>query len=521
MPRVFFARVRTSPHEVTDFPYLHILPSVRNLRKPLAAKCKFSAKVIAFCRTNNYNYSGHALTREVLLSYAELFCKDIMDSGLTLGLFGLGRSSAELLRMLDGLPRDRIILRDERRELSSFDTRGCRVAFGEEALRDIREDLLIVSPSVRRDRAPFREALERGTCISSDCELFFRYLEGLPRGGRRIGVTGSDGKSTVTALASLLLTAGGLDTPAIGNIGVPFCTHKGGGFVAELSSFNLSYCTPPLDAAAITSLSPNHLNWHTSLCEYFEAKARILARARRIVLPTDGPAAALSAREPDAVFSVSSGYRELSARYPRSEIYSIEDGCLCRLGERIVPVAELTRREKYNLSNMLCAAALVGDNVGSNDMARVFSSFGGLAHRGERIPARDITFIDSSIDTSPARTAATLDELDGPIRLILGGRGKGLSYSSLLPHLAGRVATVALYGEAAVDILSELEDGLAHLGIAYTVHRGFDDAFDSAVSSAREGDTVLLSPACTAYGEFSDFEERGRHFAALVENFTR
>ena len=159
------------------------------------------------------------------------------------------------------------------------------------------------------------------------------------------------------------------------------------------------------------------------------------------------------------------------------------------------------------------ALALTLGEVTEEKAVKVAEEFGGLPHRAECVGIyRGVEYINSSIDTTPSRTASTLIALSRPVHIILGGRGKGLSTLPLLPQLSRYAKSISLYGEAGEEFLSDL----IPLGIKLSLSQSFDDAFHSAVMNAKRQDTVLLSPAATAYGEFSDFTKRGERFTALA-----
>ncbi len=440
--------------------------------------------------------------------------------GITVGLFGIGRTAEALLPLLQKLKDVRLILRDEREKpkLPAL-SKGSLVFAGERAYDCMVEDILILSPSVRRDKRELVKAEARGTVLSSECELFFSLEPAA------IGITGSDGKSTTATLTAAVLRAAGYSAPAVGNIGVPYSAAPGADIhIAELSSFNLSYISPRLLAAAITNITPNHLNWHKSFDEYRQAKLGILEHTERTVLSADDPEclALLRARGADCATSVKLGYSELSKMGLAEHLFTYERGYICRDGRPLSNTSCYRRREEHTLSNMLTAAALTDGRASGEILHSVFSDFRGLPHRCEEIVAPSgISFFNSSIDTSPQRTARTLTSLDRPVKLLLGGRGKGLSYDALTAPISKYATRVAVYGDESVAISHFFASQASLSKIPLGVFRDFDSAFDYLTSELHPGDSVLLSPAATAYGEFRDFEERGEYFrkrALLIKN---
>ena len=434
--------------------------------------------------------------------------------GLTVGLFGYGRTSKALLPLIKNLPDVRVVIRDEKESPEPLTDLPVHAHYlGSRAYDEIHEDVLILSPSVRRDDPRLVRAEMHGTRLTSECELFFLTE------CKTLGVTGSDGKSTTTALASSLLLSSGYSASAVGNIGIPYSLAENSDiYVAELSSFNLTYTVPKLLSAVITNITPNHLNWHKSYGEYKEAKLNILRHAERTVLSYDDPETRhiLYERGSDFVTSVKTPYRELPRLSITHGIYTVEDGFICRNGVPLSDTSEYIRREEHTLANMLSAAALTDGLADRSLLHGVFSNFRGLPHRCEYVGrARGIDFYNSSIDTSPARTARTLASFSRPVLLLLGGRGKGLSYEPLIRPIAKYAKRVAIYGEEAAPLLEFLSSAPELSSIEISVHERFDCAFEALIKDRTDG-CVLLSPAATAYGEFSDFEERGRRFSELV-----
>ncbi len=394
-----------------------------------------------------------------------------------------------------------------------------RSYFGESSVRELDEDILFLSPSVRRDACgAVREAERLGIRVCSDCELYFETPT-----PPTLCVTGSDGKSTVTAMTAHILRTAGIAASPAGNFGIPFCelSPKTEICVAELSSFNLSYSEPRSCRAAITNITENHLNWHASFEEYCEAKARVLERTEGTVLSADDPICLSLARgsKPFALYSAELSYGELSRLAAAEHYLTQSDGYILLDGARYAPLPDATARVRHTLLNAMTAAGLTLGYADSEQLGEALRSFKHLSHRAELCHSHSgIDFIDSSIDTTPGRTANTLRGLCRPVLLLLGGRGKGLSYEPLTEPLASYARAVALYGEAGREIEAYLCSHGELDGIARVYFRDFDTALAALCEQARKGDTVLLSPAATAYGEFRNFAERGCHFASYVKN---
>ncbi len=425
--------------------------------------------------------------------------------------FGLGRSNRALMELLAGEGRE-VTLRDQRKIDPSLIPRGLRISKiyeGDRAYREIDEDLLVLSPSVRRDRQELLDAAARGCALTSDFEIFLGYCE------RPIYlVTGSDGKTTTATLASRIL---GENFPAIGNIGEPMTPHltdNAVGYVIEASSFMLEYAEPTSRRAVITSFSENHLNWHKSLSEYKAAKLRAIAKADEAVISLDSPLPAIE--EGKKLFAVTAAsylgkkrMKEISAEF----YYDTEGGYVRENGRRLFAIADLKRREDYNIKNCMSALALTRGHVPEDRAHAVIADFSGLAHRGEIfLEAGGRRFINSSIDTTPARTVATLSGFDRGVILLLGGSDKGLDLSPLARAVASRGDRVIAFGETAERIKAAMPKETVK------VCQGLLEATGEALMLTGENDTVLLSPASASYDEFSNFEERGEAFKRWITN---
>ncbi len=448
------------------------------------------------------------------------------------GFFGLGVSNMALIRALpedypytvrsdaDSLPEGYpYTVRSDADSLSGGDLDVCpeahsrelvpcgmpeRVYLGKRALFDIDEDVLFLSPSVRRDRPELVLAGERGCRLMSDCELFFLESREL------YAVTGSDGKSTTSTLAAALIPEAAL----VGNIGVPFasapvCER----YVAELSSFQLEYCVPTARRAILTSLSENHLNWHTSYEEYRETKLALLRRADEAILPVS-TAGEASGIYPCAVFG-RLPLCEAKGIISSEHYITLEGDIIAYDGDAVAEVSRLAFREWYNIENFMGAIALASGLTSKEDIIRLGESFSGLPHRAELFFSyRGVDFINSSIDTTPKRCQATLEALGRRVVLILGGRGKGLSPDCMLSSVKRYADGVVLYGEAGRELLPYISG----LGMPYRYFESLYPAIDCALGLARVGSSILLSPAATGYGEFKNYAERGDAFKAYISS---
>lgn len=429
----------------------------------------------------------------------------------SVGFVGLGRSNLGVYEYIRRRGTPEITVRCDA-PTDAARVGASRVFFGKGMLSDITEDILFISPAVRRDVPELKAAEARGVMLSSDAELFFSLTE-----SGVYAVTGSDGKSTASYLTARLLGA-----VLCGNIGEamsPYLDTRGSqDCVAELSSFQLTYMRPVSERCVITNVTPNHLNWHPSFEEYASAKRNILINARERIINFDCPTVRGLAEgfELFAVFSQNEIYGELKSK-AKAEIYLTEEGgAICLNGKALLPTEKIAVRGRHNILNFMAAVAASLGKCGRSDIEALAAGFHGLPHRCEAVySARGVSYYDSSIDTSPKRCAATLRSMTERVILILGGRSKGLDFKELVPVLTEKTKLVILTGECADEIEEAIRS--AERICAYVKIGDFCEAVEYAVCSAEAGDAVLLSPAAASFDSFRDFEERGRRFTEEVK----
>ena len=435
-------------------------------------------------------------------------------SGKKVGFFGLGKSNSYIL---ENLPEDSLALIRSDAPLPPLPKTRAKIIgtyVGKAAFDNPSEEILILSPSVRRERVEFLPFKERGITFSSDCELFFGAAH-----APVFAVSGSDGKSTVTTLVSMLLAERFNKVELIGNVGVPMTSalrSRASAYACELSSFMLSYGRYRVFRGTVTNISENHLDWHRSFSEYVEAKLSVFSRAEETALNADDPISAryFSSLSPWSVSSRITPYPELKRKFRAQVYYTVGEGFIRRNGEPVIDLGCVKRAEPHNISNLLSALSLTDGYVGRERMAEVASRFSGLTHRTEEFLRHGgLSFIDSSIDSTPKRTVTTLQSLGRKVILILGGRGKGLSYEPLREPLAKFAKCAIIIGENG-DSIEKAVTGSTQIRRAESV----EEAVRLAREIMTEGDTLLLSPASTSYDRFKNFEDRGRIFKETVYN---
>jgi UDP-N-acetylmuramoylalanine--D-glutamate ligase len=375
-------------------------------------------------------------------------------------------------------------------------------------------DEVVLSPGLALDIPLAREARRRGISIIGDIELFARHCT-----APVLAVTGSNGKSTVTALVAAMLAAGGCRVAAGGNLGPPALELLGAPaidvYVLEISSFQMETTTSLRpQAAVVLNVSPDHLDRHGTLERYAGLKGKLLQWAGTAIYNRDDPIVrGLVAGHPRTVaFSVATSL---------AQGYSIVE----RSGQRwlardLVPLlsaAELTLRGSHNEANALAALALCS-SFGPIDAAMLaaLAGFAGLPHRCEWIRELDgVTYVDDSKGTNVGATEAALRGQSGPFVLIAGGLGKGADFRTLREAAAGKLRAVVLIGRDA-PLLEATFAGLCPVQHAATLPA----AVQIARGLARRGDTVLLSPACASQDMFEDYHHRGKVFAAAVRELS-
>ena len=375
-------------------------------------------------------------------------------------------------------------------------------------------DAVAASPGVALREPVLQAALARGVEVVGDVEIFGRELARAGEGVRVIGITGTNGKSTVTALAGAMGRAAGLETVVAGNIGVPVLDALAGSqatpdlFVIELSSYQLeTTANLNLDAAAMLNLSQDHLDRYDGMADYARAKARIFRHCDSRVVNRD-----------DAwSLGMSGGARTLSFGLGVPEgidEWGIEDGRLVEGREPIVAVEELGMHGLHNAANALAAHALLRAlYVPGAPLARAMREFRGLPHRVERVAeANGVRFYDDSKGTNVGATVAALEGFREPVVLIAGGDGKGQDFSALAPAVKARARAVVLIGRDAPAIAA----ALATSGVPAERAATMEAAVAAAFALAKVGDAVLLSPACASFDMYANYGQRGEAFAAAA-----
>ena len=388
-------------------------------------------------------------------------------------------------------------------------------------------DAIAISPGIDRRESHVAAAIARGVPVVGDVELFAQSMVGRCGAGERpavLAITGSNGKSTVTAMAGEMCRSAGLRTVVAGNIGLPVLdawseVEHGASmpqvFVLELSSFQLE-STASLEPAAATmlNLSEDHMDRYSGMTDYAAAKARIFAGNGVQVLNRDDTwsMGMRRAQREHVTFGLDAapGDRDWGMR---------DERMLTHGGDPLMTVDELPVAGLHNAANALAALALTDAiRVPRERALEALRRFRGLPHRVERIEEiRGVVFYDDSKGTNVGSTVAALRGLREPTVLIAGGDGKGQDFSPLAPAVGARARAVVLIGRDA----PLLRQALSGCGVRLLEAGDMVDAVRTAYRACRPGDAVLLSPACASYDMFRNYVHRAEVYVAAVRDLAR
>ena len=381
---------------------------------------------------------------------------------------------------------------------------------------------VLMSPGVSLDEPIARAARARGIEVLGDVELFARAVR-----APVIGITGTNGKSTVTSLVAAMASAAGRRVLAGGNLGTPALDLLDQPapdlYVLELSSFQLETTTSlNLVAAVVLNVTADHMDRYATVLDYARAKERIFARAATVVRNVDDPLVREmgGAADRGAANHAAPRVVTFSTQRTDADYCLLRDGArtfLCRHGAAVFEMARMKITGLHNAANALAALAL-GDAAGLPlaAMLQALENFPGLPHRSAWVAdLRGVRYVDDSKGTNVGATLAAVDGMPGPLVVIAGGVSKGQDFAPLAAAFKGKVRHVVLIGQDAGDV----ERALAGVSSSERA-ASMQDAVAAATRVAQPGDTVLLSPACASLDMFRDYGHRGDVFAAAVRALT-
>ena len=383
-----------------------------------------------------------------------------------------------------------------------------------------RPDLVVVSPGVPWDSPGVARARDLGIDTIGEMELAWRNLSDRPW----LAITGTNGKTTTTALAAAIFQAAGFNAPACGNIGTAACglaltpdATPIDWVVAEVSSYQIeSSATLAPKIGIWTTFTPDHLARHYTLDNYFEIKASLLDRSELQILNGDDPALRERgpARYPNAIWTSTQGQSALPANADRGAW--LADGWAIVAGQPIVAAADLAMTGNHNHQNLLMAVAAAHyAGIAPEAIAQAVRDFPGVAHRLERVGSwRSIQFINDSKATNYDAAEVGINAVAKPAILIAGGEAKEGDDRAWIAAIQDRAAAVLLIGSAAPAFHQRLTAvGYDRAEIVDTLERAIPRAAELATE--HQAAIVLLSPACASFDQFPNFEVRGDRFREL------
>ena len=393
---------------------------------------------------------------------------------------------------------------------------GATLNLGKTYLDNLEADLILRTPGMKPYLPQFEAARARGITVTSEMELFFELCE-----APIYAVTGSDGKTTTTTIVAGLLDAAGIKTFVGGNIGralLPYVEEirPQDAAIVELSSFQLTNMTQSPHVAVVTNVAPNHLDWHTDMQEYIDAKRNLIAHQTindRAVLNLDN----------DVTNSFAQNTAGEVKMFSRKK--SVKNGCWLNEKRQIVysenghdyivmNADDIRIPGEHNIENYMAAISAVWGEVSPQSIALFARSFGGVEHRSELVrEIGGVRWYNDSIGSSPSRTMAGLNAFKQKVILIAGGYDKHIPYDPLGPVAAEKVKSAILMGATADAIENSIR---AHSDLPVFRVKNMEEAVHKAYELAEYGDIVFMSPASASFDMYKNFEVRGNHFKSLV-----
>ena len=444
--------------------------------------------------------------------------------GKKIGIVGMGVSNLPILNLFyengailsayDKRSKEKI----DEKTYSDIEKKCKKVFLGEDYLSHLSgQDILVISPGIRPDTPEIVAEQEKGVVITSEVKLFFDACN-----CKIIGITGSDGKTTTTTLIHEMLKAGGISSFIGGNIGTPLISLLENAYaddiiVAELSSFQLFNLDKSPDVAIITNITPNHLDWHKSMDEYVDSKKNIFAHQtedNKLIINAENEITnSFESVSKGDVIKFSYNKKSNGAHLRGDKIY-YGDTFIMDKSDIILP-------GEHNVENYLTAISAVYGIVDEFAIRKVAMNFTGVAHRLEFVRNIDgVKYYNDSIASTPTRTTAGLKSYSEKVILIAGGYDKKIPFDGFGKVIKEHVKSIVLVGATSQKLKREIESAYSEYEdvLPIVMANDFEFAVKSAAAMAREGDIVLLSPACASFDLFKNFEERGNKFKEIVNS---
>ncbi len=489
----------------------------------IAAKRLLCLRVEAFC--GNVAIVASACGTAVYKGGIFMTLHGYLDTlkGKRVAVIGIGISNQPLLNLLLEAGIDVTACdKKERGVLGSLgdelEKSGCTLHLGEDYLEGLDQDVIFRTPGLHPRF--LEQARARGSTITSEMEVFFDVCP-CPI----LAVTGSDGKTTTTTMIARMLEAAGHTVHLGGNIGHPLLAEADSirptdWAVVELSSFQLLTMKKSPQIAVLTNLAPNHLDVHTSMEEYVEAKSHLLdyqTVSDRAVCNWDNE---ITKKLSERTHGRLNYFTRTASCVPAGGCYLEDDTIWYRAdsGARpVLPLADILLPGTHNVENYMAAICAVQGLVPDAVILSFAQTFGGVEHRIELVrKRRGVRWYNDSIASSPSRTMAGLRSFPEKVILIAGGKDKGISYAPLGPVVNDHVKLLILCGATEAVIREAVLSAENYSGLEILTTESYPEAVQLADEWSGDGDVVLLSPASTSFDRFRNFEERGHLFKELV-----
>jgi len=451
--------------------------------------------------------------------------------GKDVSVVGLGKSNIPLIRFLLELgcqvkARDKKDATQLSQVIDLYKGDDLQFQLGREYLKDLKEEVLFLTPGMPKDLPEIRNAVDEGSVIASEMGLFLELCQ-----GKTIGITGSVGKTTTTSITGEIFLESGKPTYVGGNIGTPLLDKAeqispDSYVILELSSFQLEMLKVSTSISAVLNIFPNHLDQHRSMDDYIEAKKNIFRYQNHgdvLILNADNDITVQMSKEAKGKVILFSVTKEIT---DSDSIFLKGDQIILHLNgqfEEICRLDDIVLPGKHNVGNYMVASAIARlCAIDHQFIKKVAARFAGIEHRISFIrELRGIKFYNDSKATTPESTISALRAFEQPIILIAGGYDKHVSFSDMAQEIVKKVEKLILVGVTADQIEGEVREAMKGAPHQPEIIRcsSFEEAVAvSAVS--KPGRVVLLSPACASYDMFNNFEERGHEFTRLVRNLT-
>lgn len=397
----------------------------------------------------------------------------------------------------------------------------------DESIWNEEYDIIIRTPGMNFLCEKLSTARENGAIVTSEMEIFFDICP-CPI----IGITGSDGKTTVSTLIYKMLTLQGITAHLGGNIGSPLLPqisqiHKNDIAVVELSSFQLISMRRSPDIAVITNISPNHLDVHKDMQEYIDAKKQIILHQNafsKAVLNFDN----FETKKMKDITRGKTLFFSISNKL-KNGVWKADDGniIISRNGkdEKIMNVSEIKIPGCHNIENYLAAITAISDLVSFQNTIKIANSFNGVEHRIEFVDKiNGVTYYNDSIASTPNRTIkGVLSLFDKKILLIAGGYDKNISFDKFASEITEKVSVLILLGNTSEKIKNKVieSENYKKNNPKIIQVKSMNEAVEAAYNNSQPGDIVALSPACASFDLYKNFEDKGKHFKSLVKSLDK